>query len=60
MEQSTGIEPAYSAWEAEVLPLNYDCSKAIIYVDKNMRNKKRPPKVAFQYFIIGLSFNQTS
>ena len=23
MEQKTGIEPAYSAWEADVLPLNY-------------------------------------
>ena len=31
MERMTGIEPAYSAWEADVLPLNYirkstDCS----------------------------------
>ena len=27
MERMTGIEPAYSAWEADVLPLNYirDC-----------------------------------
>jgi hypothetical protein len=23
MERMTGIEPALSAWEAEVLPLNY-------------------------------------
>lgn len=23
MERKTGIEPAYSAWEADVLPLNY-------------------------------------
>ena len=23
--QATGIEPARSAWEAEVLPLNYAC-----------------------------------
>jgi hypothetical protein len=23
MERTTGIEPALSAWEAEVLPLNY-------------------------------------
>jgi hypothetical protein len=23
MEPMTGIEPAYSAWEADVLPLNY-------------------------------------
>ncbi len=25
LEQITGIEPAWSAWEAEVLPLNYIC-----------------------------------
>ena len=25
MEHATGIEPARSAWEAEVLPLNYAC-----------------------------------
>ena len=25
LEQATGIEPALSAWEAEVLPLNYAC-----------------------------------
>ena len=25
MEHVTGIEPAYSAWEANVLPLNYTC-----------------------------------
>ncbi len=23
MERVTGIEPAFSAWEADVLPLNY-------------------------------------
>ena len=26
LEQVTGIEPAYSAWEADVLPLNYTCA----------------------------------
>ena len=25
MEHATGIGPAYSAWEADVLPLNYAC-----------------------------------
>ena len=25
LEQTTGIEPAPSAWEAEVLPLNHVC-----------------------------------
>ena len=24
-EQTTGIEPASSAWEADVLPMNYAC-----------------------------------
>jgi hypothetical protein len=23
LERTTGIEPAFSAWEADVLPLNY-------------------------------------
>ena len=26
MEHATGIGPAYSAWEADVLPLNYACN----------------------------------
>ena len=30
LEQMTGIEPAYSAWEADVLPLNYICVTNII------------------------------
>ncbi len=25
VEQVTGIEPAYSAWEADTLPLSYTC-----------------------------------
>lgn len=25
LEHATGIEPAYSAWEANVLPMNYAC-----------------------------------
>ena len=31
MEQATGIEPARSAWEAEVLPLNYACTTFVLY-----------------------------
>ena len=27
MEQAAGIEPVLSAWEAEVLPLNYACKE---------------------------------
>ena len=30
MEQATGIEPAYTAWEAVILPLNYACVLNII------------------------------
>ena len=30
VEQATGIEPATSAWEANVLPLNYACSWYLI------------------------------
>ncbi len=29
-EQVTGIEPAYPAWEAGVLPMNYTCIDSII------------------------------
>ena len=31
LEQATGIEPAASAWEAEVLPLDYACEQSILY-----------------------------
>ena len=30
LEHLTGIEPAYQAWEASVLPLNYRCIAHII------------------------------
>ena len=29
LEQVTGIEPAYSAWEADTLPLSYTCLGAL-------------------------------
>jgi hypothetical protein len=31
VERMTGIEPAYSAWEADVLPLNYIRSAPTAY-----------------------------
>ena len=31
MERATGIEPAYSAWEADVLPLNYIRRTMVLY-----------------------------
>ena len=30
-KQITGIEPASSAWEADVLPMNYICTTLILY-----------------------------
>lgn len=34
MEQAAGIEPVLSAWEAEVLPLNYACKKHLVWVTR--------------------------
>ena len=31
LEQATGIEPAQSAWEAEILPLNYACGAVLLF-----------------------------
>ena len=33
LERVTGIEPAYSAWEADVLPLNYTRIRGLIRWD---------------------------
>lgn len=45
LEQATGIEPALSAWEAEVLPLNYACvilnSQRVFLCGKLYFNTKR-------------------
>ncbi len=32
LERTTGIEPAYSAWEADVLPMNYVRKKDIVFL----------------------------
>lgn len=46
MEQATGIEPALSAWEAEVLPLNYACvylliiSQQVSFVNRILSNSR--------------------
>ncbi len=48
MEQMTGIEPAASAWEAEVLPLDYICVTGILYTmrrDLSMPYGKKREKV---------------
>ena len=39
MEQVTGIEPALSAWEAEVLPLHHTCKMFIIIPDYGRKVK---------------------
>ena len=41
MEQIAGIEPAQSAWEADVLPLNYRCTLRTHY----KRKYKKTPMV---------------
>ena len=33
LEQVTGIEPACSAWEADILPLNYTCKVILLFVN---------------------------
>ena len=40
LERMTGIEPAYSAWEADILPLNYTRKFFYIILEHN-RNCKR-------------------
>ena len=35
MERVTGIEPAFSAWEADVLPLNYTLRGTERMVERN-------------------------
>ena len=41
MEQTTGIEPAYSAWEADILPMNYVC----VYVNRHKKDYNINTKV---------------
>ena len=36
LEQVTGIEPAYSAWEADTLPLSYTCLVLYNYNTKRL------------------------
>lgn len=41
LEQMTGIEPAYSAWEADTLPLSYICKCYSLIIHQNFRSVKR-------------------
>gem|GEM_PF-1692097 len=46
MERMTGIEPAYSAWEADVLPLNYirkNPQTSAVNVEARSASTVRPP-----------------
>jgi hypothetical protein len=36
VERVTGIEPAFSAWEADVLPLNYTRKMAVDLAKKDI------------------------
>ena len=42
MKQITGIEPASSAWEADVLPMNYACKfmETMLIISLNFRKVK--------------------
>ena len=45
-ERATGIEPAFSAWEADVLPLNYARKKIdLLTIDELRRRRTCDPKV---------------
>lgn len=41
VEQMTGIEPAYSAWEADTLPLSYICKCYSPIIHQNFPSVKR-------------------
>jgi hypothetical protein len=43
-ERATGIEPAFSAWEADVLPLNYAReNRANLHAGQTRSSRRRPP-----------------
>ena len=47
-ERVTGIEPAFSAWEADVLPLNYTREPVEILANPQVRGLRladRPPRL---------------
>ena len=48
LEQATGIEPAASAWEAEVLPLDYACEHTILYTMRGILSM--PPHAKGEFF----------
>ncbi len=41
VERAKGIEPSYSAWEADVLPLNYICIGCAIYSSENTAHRRK-------------------
>ncbi len=45
VERVTGIEPAFSAWEADVLPLNYTRETAV--ENTNPKSSSNPVIVMF-------------
>lgn len=40
MEQVTGVEPAYAAWEAAVLPVNYTCVDLVYHFEREKSTHK--------------------
>ena len=53
LEQMTGIGPAYSAWEADILPLNYICMKTECTAFILVGNEKTP-RAEFLELMMGL------
>ena len=44
-KQTTGIEPALSAWEADVLPI-YDVCETMYICERNHSDRKTPSHIA--------------
>ena len=57
-KQVMGIEPTYSAWKADVLPLNHTCKNYAMIIPKlcAIVNKKITTKCTFSHTVIALKF----
>ena len=67
LEQATGIEPAASAWEAEVLPLDYACVGQCYYIRngadcqclaRKISSQKTTPLSGCSFFAVMCGQNQ--
>ena len=53
LERVAGIEPAYSAWKADVLPLNYT---RLVHTQLNMRSNYTHPRNYLGKVVVGEGF----